>query len=169
MTSIILYGIAIILLMISFLKDKNKTKKSLKIAFRSMENIMPQFLSIIIIVGVTLALLNPETISQIIGSNSGFLGITISAIIGSITTMPTFVAFSIGNTLLKSGAGYPQVGALISTLTLVGIITYPLEAKYIGKKAAFLRNFIAFLFSFIVALILGKVMTLLWLNYLKDI
>ena len=75
--------------------------------------------------------------------------------------MPTFVAFSLGNTLLNNGAGYAQVAALISTLTLVGFLTFSLEAKYIGKKAAFLRNIIAFFFSIIVALLLGRVMALL--------
>lgn len=157
MTGAILYSLSFILLILSFIKDKDKTKKAIKIAFKSFENIMPQFLGIIILVGILLAFLNPETISKLIGGNSGFLGVILSSIIGSITLMPTFVAFSLGDTLLQSGAGYPQVAALISTLTLVGFVTYPMESKYIGKKAAFLRNFIAFLFTFVVAYILGMV------------
>jgi uncharacterized membrane protein YraQ (UPF0718 family) len=157
MTTIILYGSALLLLLLSFLKDKKKTVAALKKAWRAFENIMPQFLGIIFIVGIMLAVLKPEIISKMIGQDSGFMGVLISAVVGSIALMPTFVAFQTGNMLLNSGAGYAQVGALISTLTLVGIVTYPLEAKYIGKKAAFLRNFIAFLFSFIVAFIMAKV------------
>lgn len=158
MTSIILYSLSIILLLVSFIKNKSKTKKALKIAFTSFENIMPQFLSVIVFVGIALAYIKPEIISTIIGNSSGFIGILLSSIIGSITLLPTFVAFSIGNTLLSNGAGYSQVAALISTITLVGIMTFSLEAKYIGKKAAFFRNLLAFLFSFIVALFVGKVM-----------
>lgn len=161
MTSKILYSISIIFLIISFFKDKNKTKKAIFIALKSFENIMPQFLSIIIIVGIMLSFLNTETISHLIGESSGFIGVIFSAILGSITMMPTFVAFSLGNTLLLNGAGYAQVGALVSTLVMVGIMTFPLESKYIGNKAAFLRNFIAFLFSIIVGLILGKVMMII--------
>lgn len=157
MTSYILYGAAITLFLFSLKKDKSKTKKALSIAFRSIENIMPQFLSIIIIVGVILSILDTNTISLIIGKDSGFLGVIFSAIVGSITMMPTFVAFSTADTLLQSGAGYAQVSALVSTLTLVGVLTFSLEAKYIGKKAAFFRNFVAFLFSIIVALIMGMV------------
>lgn len=74
--------------------------------------------------------------------------------------MPTFVAFSTGNTLLINGAGYPQVVALISTLTLVGVMTFSLESNYIGKKVALFRNLIAFIFSIIIAIILGKVVFL---------
>ena len=162
MTSKILYSIAIIFLIISFFKDKKKTKTAIITGLKSFENIMPQFLSIIIIVGMLLSFLDAETISHLIGESSGVLGVIFSAVIGSITMMPTFVAFSLGNTLLINGAGYSQVAALVSTLAMVGIVTFPLESKYIGAKAAFLRNFIAFLFSIIVGLILGKVMMLIW-------
>ncbi|MGL5086382.1 MAG: permease [Clostridium sp.] len=158
MTALILYTLASILLLFSFIKDKSKTKKAIKLGFKSFENIMPQFLGIIVFIGLILALLNPETISKLIGSDSGFFGVFISSIIGSIAIMPTFVAFSTGSSLLQNGAGYSQVGALISTLTLVGVMTFSLESKYIGRKTAFLRNFIAFIFSFLVAFILGKVM-----------
>lgn len=161
MTGAILYTLAFVLLILSFLKDKIKTIQAIKSSFKSFENIMPQFLAIIIFVGLLLALLTPETISKLIGNNSGFSGVLISSLMGSVAIMPTFVAFSTGNSLLQSGAGFAQVGSLISTLTLVGIMTFSLESKYIGKRAAFLRNFIAFLFSFVVAFILGKVMVVI--------
>ena len=161
MTGQILYFIAFLLLVISFLKDKAKTIKALKIGIKSLEGVMPQFLGIIVTIGILLAVFNPETISNLIGENSGFLGVFLSSVIGSITMMPTFVAFSTGQTFLQSGAGYPQVGALIATLTMVGLITYPLEAKYIGKKGAFLRNLLAFLFSFVVAMFIELVVNLL--------
>ena len=160
MTSIVLYSVAFLLLGVSFFKDRAKTKKAILLGLKSFENIMPQFLSIIIIVGITLAILNPSTICKILGTQSGILGITLANIIGTITTMPTFVAFSVGNTLLKNGAGYCQVAALISSLTLIGILTFPLESKYIGKKAAFLRNFFDFLFTFLVAIFVGWVINL---------
>lgn len=159
MTSYILYGLAIFLFIISFFKDKDKTKQALIKSLKSFENIMPQFLSIIIVVGIILSLLDTQTISTLIGTDSGFLGILLSAIIGSIAMMPTFVAFSTANSLLLSGAGYAQVAALVSTLTLIGVLTFSLEAKYIGKKAAFYRNLIAFFFSIIVAFFMGVVLS----------
>lgn len=157
MTTLILYGAAFLLLILSYIKDKDKTKNALIKALKSFENVLPQFLGIIFIIGLTLAVLNPAVISKLIGTESGIIGVIISAAIGAITLMPTFVAFPTADMLLKNGAGYAQVGALVSTLTLVGVITFSLEAKYIGKKAAFYRNFIAFLFSFVVAYVIYKV------------
>lgn len=157
MTTLILYSSAVVLLLISYIKDKNKTKQALIKGWKSFENVMPQFFGIIFIIGLTLAMLNPEAISHIIGKESGIIGVAIAAVVGSITMMPTFVAFQTAYMLLQNGAGYAQVGALVSTLTLVGVVIYGMEAKYMGKKAAFYRNFIAFLFSFIVAYVVGKV------------
>lgn len=161
MTSIILYSIAIILLIVSLIKDKSKTKKAIILGLKSFENILPQFLCIIISVGILLSFFTTDTISKILGNSSGFWGIILADIIGAIAMMPTFVAFSLGNTLLLNGAGYSQVGALVSSLVLIGLMTFPLEAKYIGKRAALLRNLIAFLFSIIVGIILGRIMVLI--------
>lgn len=161
MTSIILYSIAIILLIVSLIKDKSKTKKAIILGLKSFENILPQFLCIIISVGILLSFFTTDTISKILGNSSGFWGIILADIIGAIAMMPTFVAFSLGNTLLLNGAGYSQVGALVSSLVLIGLMTFPLESKYIGKRAALLRNLIAFLFSIIVGIILGRIMMLI--------
>ena len=163
MTSIILYSIAIILLIVSLIKDKSKTKKAIILGLKSFENILPQFLCIIISVGILLSFFTTDTISKILGNSSGFWGIILADIIGAIAMMPTFVAFSLGNTLLLNGAGYSQVGTLVSSLVLIGLMTFPLEAKYIGKRAALLRNLIAFLFSIIVGIILGRIMMLIWI------
>ena len=162
MSSLILYFVTFLLITISYKKDKEKTKKALLKGWKSIEGILPQFLGIILIVGITLAILRPEIISNIVGNNSGVIGVFLSAIIGSIAKMPTFVAFSTGDMLLKNGAGIAQVAALISTLTLIGIITIPLEAKYIGKRATIYRNILAFVFSIIVAFFVEMVVTMAW-------
>jgi uncharacterized membrane protein YraQ (UPF0718 family) len=144
-------------LVISFLKDKKKTKMSLKKAWKSFENILPEFLVVILFVGVLLAVLNAEVISKVIGAGSGWFGVVIAALVGAITLIPGFVAFPTAAMLLEGGAGYMQIGAFVSTLMMVGIVTMPVEIKYFGKKATILRNIFAFIFSFIVAYVIGLV------------
>ena len=158
MFTIILYVLAIGLLLLSFLKDRKKTKMALKKAWKSFENILPQFLSILIIIGIMLAVLSPETISKLIGQQSGWFGMVIASFIGSITLIPGFVAFPLASALLKSGAGFMQIAVFISTLMMVGIVTIPVEIKYFGKKATILRNVLAFIFSYIAAIAIGVVL-----------
>ncbi len=157
MDSVIFYGLAGILLTLSFVKDKKKTRMALKKAWKAFENILPEFLVVILLVGFMLAILNADTISGIIGEKSGWFGVILASIIGSITLIPGFVAFPTAAILLENGAGYMQIAAFISTLMMVGIITMPVEIKYFGKKSTLLRNSVAFLFSFLVAFIIGMV------------
>ena len=157
MDTYILYGITILLLAVSFFKDKKKTKMSLKKAWKAFENILPEFLVVILLVGVLLAVLNPEVISKIIGSDSGWFGVALASVVGSVTLIPGFVAFPMAAMLLKGGAGYMQIGAFISTLMMVGVVTMPVEMKYFGKKLTILRNVLAFIFSFVVAYVIGVV------------
>lgn len=157
MDSYLFYGLAISLLILSFIKDKKKTKMAIKKAWKAFENILPEFLVVIILVGFLLAILNPETISKIIGAKSGWFGLILASIIGSVTLIPGFVAFPTAAILLDNGAGYMQIAAFVSTLMMVGIVTLPVEIKYFGKKISIMRNILAFLFSFIVAVIIGMV------------
>ena len=69
--------------------------------------------------------------------------------------MPGFVAFPLAAALLKSGAGYMQLAAFVSTLMMVGIITIPVEKKTFGMKATIARNASAFVFSLVVAVVMG--------------
>jgi uncharacterized membrane protein YraQ (UPF0718 family) len=156
--TITLYVITAGLLAASFLKDKQKTKLALIKAWKSFENILPQFLAILMIIGILLAALSPETISRLIGRQSGWLGMVSASIVGSVTLVPGFVAFPLAAALLKCGAGFAQIAVFISTLMMVGIVTLPLEILYFGRKATITRNAAAFVFSFVVAGLIGVIL-----------
>jgi len=153
----VFYGAAGILLGLSLVKDRKKTRTALLKAWKAFENILPQFLAILFLAGILLAFLTPETISRIIGRKSGWLGVVGAALVGSVTLIPGFLAFPMAALLLKNGAGAMQIGAFVSTLMMVGVITLPVEIKYLGRKTAYLRNLMAFGFSFLVALVIGWV------------
>ncbi|ABR49375.1 conserved hypothetical protein [Alkaliphilus metalliredigens QYMF] len=158
MFTIVLYILAAVLLLVSFVKDRRKTKMALKKAWKSFENILPQFIAILIIVGIMLAIISPEMISRLIGNQSGWIGMLVAATIGAITLIPGFVAFPLAAALLNGGAGFMQIAVFISTLMMVGVVTIPVEISYFGKKATLLRNAMAFLFSFVVAIVIGVVL-----------
>jgi uncharacterized membrane protein YraQ (UPF0718 family) len=159
--NIFLYGITISLLIISFIKDKKKTRLALRKAWKAFENILPEFLVVIILVGVLIAVLNPELISRIIGADSGWFGVVMATLVGSVTLIPGFIAFPTAALLLEGGAGYMQIAAFISSLMMVGIITMPVEIRFFGKKTTYLRNGLAYAFSYLVALIIGWVVMVL--------
>lgn len=155
MFTVALYASAIVALIVSYNKDSQKTKQALKKAYKSFTNIIPEIMTVLIIIGFALAALDPESISKVIGENSGVAGILISSGLGAITLIPPFIAFPLAKALLENGAGIVPIAAFVSSLMMVGIVTLPLEIKYFGKKATYVRNGLAFIFSIIIALLLG--------------
>ena len=144
MSSSIFYIVVGLLLIISFYKDKQKTKKAIKIGFNSFKKLLPSLIPMMIGIGLILSILSPDTISSILGEKSGVFGVVLGLIMGSVAFMPSFVAFPLGANLLANGAGYPQIAGFLSSLMAVGLVSLNLEMKYFGKKTAILRNLTAF-------------------------
>jgi uncharacterized membrane protein YraQ (UPF0718 family) len=153
-----LYGITGVLLTLSFIKSKAKTALALKKAGRMFLAVLPQFMAILFLIGLLLAVVRQETIQAILGSESGVKGMLLSALLGSAAVIPVLIAFPIASELLQNGAGLTQIAVFIATLTTVGFVTMPLEMKYLGRKITLLRNLLAFIFSFIAAFIVGVVL-----------
>ena len=142
MNNLLLYLVTLVLLAASFARDKKKTKMALMKSWKSLANILPEFIGVIVLVGMMLAVLNPQVISRLIGQQSGWFGVVVAAVVGAIT---------------QNGAGYMQIGAFVSALMMVGFVTIPVETKYFGRRLTVWRNSLAFVFSFIVALVIGRV------------
>jgi len=156
--NLLLYAVVLGFLIFSFIKDRRKTKLALLKAWRSFESILPLLLGIVLVVGIILAILDPDVIIKFIGEDSGFMGTAILAVFGAITMIPGFIAFPTAALLLEGGAGYMQIAAFISTLMMVGVLTAPMEIKFFGRKVTILRNIMAFAFSFLVAAVIGAVL-----------
>lgn len=141
----------------SWRRDRAKTRRALAKALKSFDNILPDFAGILLLIGLSLSLLSPKTISILIGGQTGFWGMLLTSLIGAITLIPGFIAFPLAKSLMDLGAGVRQIAVFISTLTMVGVITAPMEMKYFGKKATLIRNILGYAFSFITALVVGVV------------
>ena len=155
----ILYGAALAGLLLSFVKDRAKTKLVLKKAWRSFENILPSILAILLLIGFIFTFLDAQAISKLLGTDSGALGMMIAAAVGSITFIPGFVAFPLASSLLTAGAGYAQIAIFISTLMMVGVATLPLEMKCFGKRIALKRNILSLILAVITSCLVGVVMS----------
>lgn len=159
MFTVILYLLAVVLLLMSILKNRKKTRLALKKAWKAFENILPQFLTVILMIGISLAYLSPEQMSILIGEESGLMGTLGAAIIGSITLIPGFVSFPLAAKLFENGGGVVQITVFISTLMAVGVITLPVETQYLGRKVSIIRNLLAFCYCFIVAMTMGGILS----------
>ena len=150
-----LYSITGLALLISIIIDRKKTLAAIKISYKNLIKIIPAFLTMLILVSIVLFFVSDKMISNYLGNNDKFIGITLASLFGSITLMPGFIAFPLCGILLKKGVSYMVLSAFTTTLMMVGILTYPIEKKYFGVKVTIIRNVISLFIALIVALSIG--------------
>lgn len=145
----------LIFLGISFAKDKAKTKQAFKMAFGMGKGMVISILSIIFAIGLILTLIPPAEISTFLSTRSALLATAGGALLGTVTLIPAFIAFPLVGTLIHAGVSVVPSVAFLTTLTMVGIVTFPLEREAFGTKFTAVRNSLSFIFAILIAVIMG--------------
>jgi uncharacterized membrane protein YraQ (UPF0718 family) len=158
MFSLIVWIFAASMLLLSFLKNKDKTAKSLKVSWKFFSSMALLVLLTIWAIGFLISLLPPELVSRIIGSDSGFKGVVLAALFGSVVLIQAFIAFPLAGSFLRQGVSVTAIAAFVTTLVMVGVLTAPLEAKFFGKRFTVWRNSLSFIFAIVIALLMGVIL-----------
>ena len=153
----VIWGMTAAALVLSFIFDKQKTMGALKMAGKRLLNITPLFFYVIGGTAVIMSVLPEQAIQNLLGRDSGLGGLLLSLGLGSVTMMPGFVAFPLAATLKAHGITYAVLAAFTMTLMNVGVITFPLEKKYLGTKVALIRNGIGLSLAVVVTIIIALV------------
>lgn len=153
-----LWIITVIWFIGSMIKDKNKTLNSIKMSKGMMGNMVGEIIGILFLIGLILTFIPPDIIKEYLGQSNTLISIVIAAFVGSITLIPAFVAFPLVGSLVNVGASIVPIVAFLTTLTMVGIVTFPLERREFGLKFTLTRNLLSFGFAIIIALLMGVMM-----------
>lgn len=157
-TALIINALAAAALVYCAVKDRGRSLRALKAALRSFIRVLPTVLIIIVIIGLLLGFLPPDKISAILGERSGLPGVAAAALLGSVLHIPSLISFPLAASVLKMGASVTVAAAFITTLTMIGTITLPLEIRLLGKKFALLRNGLSFVVALLIAVIMGGIL-----------
>lgn len=145
-------------LALSLARDRARTRAALRVAIRSLERLAPSLLGVVGLVGLLLALVPNEAISRHLGAGAGLSGTLAASLLGSLLLIPSLVAFPLAASLLRSGATVATVAAFVTTLTMVGIVTLPVEMRELGRRFAVLRNVLSFLCALLIALAMEAIL-----------
>ncbi len=148
----------ILFLVFSFVKNKAKTVRALKMAFNMGKGMALRILSIVFAIGLLLTLFPPGEIAAFVGEQPVLLATVGFALLGTITLIPAFIAFPLIGTLVGAGVSMVPSVAFLTTLTMVGIVTFPLEKREFGLKFTIVRNGLSFLAAIFIALLMGVIL-----------
>ena len=156
--AVIFITLCAVLSLVSFLLDREKTLVGFKRGWKMFKNVLLPFLNILIFISVVLYFIPPSVISNYLGANSGVLGFSIAALVGSVTLIPGFISYPIAAGLIQQGASYAVVATFMTTLMMVGVVTLPLEIRYFGRRVAITRNVLNFFAAVAIGLLVGLIL-----------
>lgn len=145
---------AISALAFSYFKDKSRTLTSIKRSLISLKNLAPGLLGMIAAVGLVLAVIPEDQLIRLFSIHS-LWGFVLVSLAGAIITIPGPIAFPLAGALLTMGAAPAALASFITTLTMVGLVTAPLEASYFGNRFVILRQSLSFVAAVAIGLIMG--------------
>jgi uncharacterized membrane protein YraQ (UPF0718 family) len=147
-----------ILFIIAIPKGKGGAKESMKKSRGMMKNMLGDIIGIIFLIGLLLTFIPPQTIKTVLGSENVVFSSLVAALIGSVTLIPAFVAFPLVGSFVDAGASIVPGVAFLTTLTMVGVVTFPLEKKEFGLKFALSRNVLSFSAAIVIAVLMGVIL-----------
>ena len=157
-TVVLINAIAVVGLGISLAKDRAKTAQALRAALRSGAGLAPTLLGIIVFIGLLLGFVPTTTIARVVGEGSGFVGVLTAGLLGAILHIPALVAFPLGGSMMEAGASATVVAVFITTLTMVGFVTLPMEIRILGKRFTLLRNGLSLVAALLIGLLVGGIL-----------
>jgi uncharacterized membrane protein YraQ (UPF0718 family) len=153
----IMLGVVGIALIASLIGSRRKTLAGVLRGLKMLWAIVPMLLGLIAGVSIILAAVPPASLARVIGGE-GSWPVVVALFVGSVALIPGVVAYPLAALLRDQGASTPVLAAFITTLMMVGIVTLPLEIRFLGRRVALLRNALAFAGSVIVAVVMAVVL-----------
>lgn len=154
----IINGVAIVGLLFALYTDWDRGIRSLKRGLFAFIRILPTVLTIVVIIGLLLGFVPPEMIRQFVGGQSGVGGLFLTGAMGSVLHIPSIVAFPLAASFQEMGAPISIVAVFVTTLTMIGVVTLPLEVRELGWRFAALRNGLSFVGALLIAVVMGVIL-----------
>ncbi len=151
--TIIIGVIALVFLVIGYQKGGGEHILGLKTAGNLLLQIAPLLICAFIVAGMTQTLIPREIISKWVGAESGFRGILLGTVFGSITPGGPYISLPIAAGLLRSGAGIGTMVAFMTAWSLLAVHRLPLEIGIMGWQFMLIRLASVFFFPPIAGLI----------------
>lgn len=130
-----------------------------KTGIKVMISIIPILLIAFLIIGLIQAVLPKEAIEKIIGRQSGFRGLLVASIMGSLTPGGPYTSFPIMVALLKAGADFGSIASFLTAWSLSSVNRLLVwEIPFFGFKFALLRFFIAILISPLIGFVMRLIL-----------
>ena len=135
-----------------FSLNKEKLKQSYRKTYKSLVNIIPLVIWIVMLISIIDVLVPKDFFSKIFTRNP-FVDPFIGSALWSIMTWNPITGYILWKWFLDNWVSLVAVTAFLVSWVTVWLVQLPIEAKLLGKKFAMYRNISAFFISVLVAIV----------------
>ena len=133
------------------MKREMSFKQALAGSGRNLWRMIPLLFGILLLVSLLSQLLTKSFYANLFRDNL-FIDPLIGSIVGSISIGAPAISYVLGGEMIAQGVSLIAITSFIVAWVSVGVITFPIEASFFGKRLALIRNIFSFIFSIIVAI-----------------
>ncbi len=130
----------------------NDLKEALIKTWNALKGSFFILLGVMLLIGLTLTIIPTDFFASLITGNV-FLDSFFGALFGSILAGNPVTSYVLAGELMNTGISLVAVTAFILAWVTVGVIQFPAESMMLGKKFAFVRNLVSFVFAIIIAIL----------------
>ena len=138
--------------------DPGKTWQALERGMAIFVTALPIIIAVFGLIGLTQAWISRERVSKMVGQESGWSGLLLAAVCGTILIGPAYIIFPLLMSLHQQGARWAVIATVLAAYT-VKIPMIPLEVLFLGWKFSLVRGVLTLMFAIPMGLLLEKLMT----------
>jgi uncharacterized membrane protein YraQ (UPF0718 family) len=143
-TTLVLAGVAVVLLAIAFWQGSDLPREGLLTAGRTLWRNLAILLLGFLIAGLVQVLIPEDLLTRWLGAEAGFKGVLIGCAAGGLVPGSPYAVFPLVAALYQAGAGLGAVVGFVSAWALWSVTRLPVEIALIGPRPALVRYAITF-------------------------
>lgn len=144
--TIILGVLAVVLLIVGYVKGEGQHIIGLKSASKMLVEILPLLIFALILAGMIQVLIPRELLARWVGEESGLRGILIGTVAGGFMPGGPYVSLPLAAGLLRAGAGIGTMVAFLTAWSLWAVARLPMEIGILGWRVTLIRFVCTFFF-----------------------
>ncbi len=110
---------------------------------------MPVLTGVVFLIGLADIIITEETLQAFF--RGGVLDLPVGVLFGTVMAGHALNSVIIGEQLFETGVGLMAVSAFMVSWVTIGVAYIAMEAAFLGKKFAFIKNILSILFAMIIS------------------
>jgi uncharacterized membrane protein YraQ (UPF0718 family) len=143
------YALGLVALILAFIAWQvggyNLVLSGLKSGGENLETVVLSLVAAFITAGMIQSLVSEEMIARWLGAESGWRGMILACLGGSLIPGGPYVYYPIAGVFLKNGAGIGVLVAFVTAKNLWSVSRIPIEIALLGSDLTFIRYGITFI------------------------